>query len=159
MKRKLSWMAAVVTVGAFVFAAGAGAGDGVPFKGTDAFSSVVIGASGSTIQTVDTGAGIATHLGRFTMVGSETVDFASLTVTNGAFTLTAANGDTVSGTYSGTVLPGLTGYLVSGPITAGTGRFARTTGTIVFHGVFDAVTLTGSDLLTGSIDGAAPESN
>ena len=85
------------------------------------------------------------------MEASETVDFAALAGRDGVFTLTAANGDTVHGTYSGSILPGLTGYLVSGPITGGTGRFAGATGTVVFRGTFDPTTFTGSDEITGSI--------
>src|SRR5262245_55602511 len=95
-------------------AANVGAVKSVPLKGKDTFSSVVIGGSGSVIYTADSGSGTATHLGRFTMTASEVVDFASMTVRNGTFTLTAANGDTVSGTYSGTILPGLVGYHVNG---------------------------------------------
>jgi hypothetical protein len=132
-------------------AANVGAVESVPLKGMDTFSSVVIGGSGSVIYTADSGSGTATHLGLFTMAASEVVDFASMTVRNGTFTLTAANGDTVSGTYSGTILPGLVGYHVSGPITGGTGRFAGATGAIIFDGIVDPATLTGSDVISGTI--------
>jgi hypothetical protein len=141
-----------VLTAAFAFAAAdAGAGDNVPLKGKDTFSAAVVGGSGSIVETSDRGSGTATHMGSFTMVASETVDFAAMTVTNGRFTLTAANGDTVSGTYSGTILPGLVGYLVSGPITGGTGRFVGASGEIVFDGTFDPATFTGSDVISGTI--------
>jgi hypothetical protein len=139
-----------VTVAA-LGAAAAVAGNDVPFKGTDTFASALVTPPGTIVRTVDQGGGIATHLGRFTMVASETVDFGTGTVTDGRYTLTAANGDTVTGTYGGQILPGLTGYLVSGPVTGGTGRFAGATGTITFHGTFDPLTFTGSDVLTGTI--------
>ena len=129
----------------------AGAGRNVPLVGKDTFVAAIVGGSGSVVQTADAGAGTATHLGKFRMVASETVDFGSLTVRNGVFTLTAASGDTLSGTYSGTIQPGLTGYLVSGPITGGTGRFVGATGTIVFKGTFDAATGTGSYVIAGTI--------
>ena len=132
-------------------AANVGSAKNVPLKGRDMFSSVVIGGSGSVIYTADSGSGTATHLGRFTMTATEAVDLASMTVRNGTFTLTAANRDTVSGTYSGTILPGLVGYHVSGPITGGSGRFAGATGEIIFDGTFDPVTLTGSDVISGTI--------
>jgi len=65
--------------------------------------------------------------------------------------MTAANGDTVSGTYSGQALPGLVGYVVSGPITGGTGRFAGATGFLVWHGTVDPAALTFADEITGTI--------
>lgn len=153
--RSVIAIAVTVTAGALAAAAFASADGGasasVPFKGNDSFASTVVGGSGSVVQTADTGSGYATHLGRFTMVASETVDFATLDVTSGAYTLTAANSDTVSGTYSGHILPGLTGYLVSGPITGGTGRFAGVIGVIVFDGSFDPATFIGSDDISGTI--------
>lgn len=136
---------------AVALAADAAAGDHVPLKGHDTFSAAVVGGSGSIVETSDRGSGTVTHMGSFTMVASETVDLAAMTVTNGRFTLTAANGDTVNGTYSGTILPGLVGYLVAGPITGGTGRFAGATGEIVFDGTFDPATFTGSDVISGTI--------
>ena len=152
MRKELVCIALLGVCVAFAAAAAAaGAGSGVPFKGKDTFGAAVIGGSGSVIETADSGSGTATHLGRFTMVAGETVDLVAMTVTNGRFTLTAASGDTISGTYSGTVQPGLTGYLVSGPITGGTGRFAGATGTIVFDGTVDAATFTGSDVISGTI--------
>jgi hypothetical protein len=142
----------VIAAAAAAFAvAGAGAATNVPFQATDTFASALAGGSGSVIQTVDTGSGIGTHVGRYTLVGSETVDLGALTVTNGSLTITAANGDTVNATYSGTILPGLTGYVVSGPITGGTGRFAGATGYLTLNGTFDPLTFTGSDVITGAI--------
>ena len=134
-----------------VAAVDASANDSVPLRGKDTFSSSIIGATGSAVETADAGSGTLAHLGRFTMVASETVDFATSSVTDGVFTLTAANGDTVRGTYSGTILPGLVGYHVTGPITGGTGRFLGATGSIVFDGTFDPLTFTGSDVISGSI--------
>jgi hypothetical protein len=141
-------LAGVLLIAPFA-AANVGAVKSVPLTGKDTFSSTVIGGSGSVIYTADSGSGTATHLGRFTMTAGETVD--SMTVRNGTFTLAAANGDTVSGTYSGTILPGLVGYHVSGPITGGTGRFAGATGAIIFDGTVDPATLTGSDVISGTI--------
>ena len=146
----LTSLLAGVLVASFA-AANVDAGVNVPLQGKDTFNAAVVGGSGSVIDTVDSGSGTVTHLGNFTMTASESVDFASMTVRNGTFTLTAANGDTVIGTYSGTILPGLTGYLVSGPITGGTGRFAGATGRIVFQGTFDASTGSGSDEISGTI--------
>jgi hypothetical protein len=150
MRRKLVCIGLVIAAVAFA-SADAGAGANIPFKATDTFASALVGPPGTVVQTAETGSGNATHLGHFTMVASETVDFGTLAVTNGQYTLTAANGDTVSGTYSGHIVPGLTGYLVSGPITDGTGRFEGATGFLVWRGTFDPVTFTGSDVITGTI--------
>jgi hypothetical protein len=105
----------------------------------------------SVIQTTDTGNGRATHLGRYTLAAGEHIDLASGAITGGFYTLTAANGDTITGTYSGEALPGLTGYLVSGPIIGGTGRFAGATGFLVWRGTVDPTALTFSDVVTGWI--------
>jgi hypothetical protein len=123
----------------------------VPLNGKDAFSSSIVGGTGNAVDTADAGAGTLAHLGRFTMAASETVDFSTSTVTDGVVTLTAANGDTLYASYSGTILPGLVGYRVAGPITGGTGRFMGATGQIVLDGTFDPLTMTGSDVITGSI--------
>jgi hypothetical protein len=132
-------------------AAVSSAGSVIPMQARDTGSATIVGMSGSVVHTFDTGLGTATHLGRFTLSASEDIDLLTGAVTNGSFTLTAANGDTVSGTYSGQALPGLVGYLVSGPITGGTGRFGGATGFIVWHGTVDPVALTFADEITGTI--------
>jgi hypothetical protein len=123
----------------------------VPFEASDSGSATVVGGSGSVVQTVDIGSGHGTHLGRYELVGSETVDLASGAITNGHFTITAANGDTITGTYSGEALAGLTGYLVSGPITGGTGRFGGATGFLVWRGTLDPVAFTFTDDISGTV--------
>jgi hypothetical protein len=150
--RRLLGSAGLLAATVAVAAAGvATAGTEVPFKAKDDFAATVVGMVGSVIETSDTGTGEATLIGRYTMVAGEHVDLATGAITDGFFTLTAANGDTISGTYSGQALPGLTGYVVSGPITGGTGRFAGATGFLVWHGTLDAAALTGSDVVTGTI--------
>ena len=123
----------------------------VPFKASDSGSATVVGGSSSVVHTVDIGSGHGTHLGRYTLVGSETVDLASGAITNGLFTITAANGDTVTGIYSGEALPGLTGYVVSGPVTGGTGRFAGASGFLVWRGTVDPVAFTFTDDISGVV--------
>ncbi len=121
----------------------------VPFKASDSGSAAVVGGSGSVLQTMDSGIGHGTQLGRYTLAGIETVDVATGVITNGSFTITAANGDSVTGTYSGQALPGLTGYLVSGPITGGTGRFTGASGFLVWRGTVDPVVFTFTDDIRG----------
>jgi hypothetical protein len=128
----------------------------LPFSATDAGIGVIVGAdvdaAGNPVfKTADSGTGQATHLGRFTLSATENVNVGTKTVTEGFYTLVAANGDTLTGTYRGDVLPDLTGYVVSGPITGGTGRFAGATGSLVWHGRLDPVTFIFSDVIDGVI--------
>jgi hypothetical protein len=157
MKRVLRSVFVLLTSGVLMVAATspAHAKSSVPFKGSDSGSAQVISNSGGILHTADTASGHATHLGRYTLVASETIDLATGAITVGSFTLTAANGDTVTGTYSGQALPGLTGYNVSGPITGGTGRFAGATGFLFWHGTFDPVALTLTDEISGTISRVA----
>src|SRR5215831_14743256 len=114
------------------------AGDSKQLKGADTgtFTYHVIPGT-SIIETQDVATGNATHLGRFTMHASEHVS-STLEVTGGSFTLTAANGDTIFGSYTGngapTATPGVISYAVCGPILGGTGRFAGAGGTLRFDG-------------------------
>jgi hypothetical protein len=131
------------------------AGDSKQLKGADTgtFTSQAVPGT-SLIETQDVASGNATYLGRYTMRASEHVDVTTLEVTDGAFTLTAANGDTIVGSYTGsgapTATPGVITYAVCGPILGGTGRFAGVGGTVRFDGggnlgdgtLFDEVTAT-----------------
>ena len=87
------------------------------------------------------GGGRATHVGKYTIVNSHCVDPSTGALTDGTFIKTAANGDLIFGTYSGssTVIQppapigifSLTGTL---GFTGGTGRFAGATGTASMNG-------------------------
>ena len=85
----------------------------------------------------------------------EFINVQTLTVTGGAFTITAANGDTIQGTYEGAAAPtaveGVITYLVSGPITGGTGRFAGAAGMLTFSGIADLRTSVLSETISGQI--------
>ena len=87
----------------------------------------------------ETGEGEATHLGLFTWESVEVVTFItnpdgvveSVAVDGKSFTMTAANGDKVFGTYSTEGFPNKAGDLIihgTFTITGGTGRFAGATG-------------------------------
>jgi hypothetical protein len=112
--------------------------------------------SQTVVRTHDTGSGRATHIGEYHMVADENVNLSSLQVTNASFTITAENGDTLAGKYSGTAQfsPGsqtqIT-YYVSGPITGGSGRFAGITGSIAFFGAADLVSGEFEDVVVGLI--------
>ncbi len=107
----------------------------VPFKGSFSGTSTVGPGRCTTLTNVISATGQITHLGRFTTAQSHCIDPTGadpLAFTQGIFTLTAANGDTVFGTYSGrlvpTARPGL--FQVDGVFTidGGTGRFANASG-------------------------------
>jgi hypothetical protein len=94
-----------------------------------------------TISNTENAVGQATHLGRFTWVSTElAVPVGPNTLhVQGSFTITAANGDELEGTYetTGTVdWETFTGYFI-GPywVTHGTGRFAQATGSGTIIGV------------------------
>lgn len=124
---------------------------GVPFSAVDSGSAAIVATTPPLVQTADNGRGTGTHLGRFTLVAGERVNLVTGAVTSGFYTLAGANGDSISGTYSGQAPADLTGYLVSGPVTGGTGRFAGATGFLVWRGVLDPATFTFSDVITGWI--------
>jgi hypothetical protein len=118
------------------------AADSVPFTGRDmgTFTSSSTD-KGQAVLTMDSASGEATHLGRYTLSAHETITLATLEVTSGAFTISDAKGDTLTGEYSGkaftTDTPTILRYEVSGPITGGTGRFADAHGMIAFFGFAD----------------------
>jgi hypothetical protein len=110
--------------------------------------------SPTVVRTHDTGSGRATHIGEYHMVADENVNLSTLQVTNASFIITAENGDTLVGKYSGTAQfsPGSQTqimYYVSGPIAGGSGRFAGITGSIAFFGTADLVSGAFEDVVVG----------
>jgi hypothetical protein len=93
------------------------------------------------LQGTTTGTGNATHLGKTTLTSTDCVTQVSesqFIFTNGKFTLTAANGDTVTANYSGSLsqvsdspVSNLSG---SYQITGGTGRFSGASGSGYLQG-------------------------
>jgi hypothetical protein len=129
----------------------------VPFKGTFTATGTAADIPGDrcpalTIQIQ--GTGTATHLGRLTTVQSHCVTPPSFDFTNGQFTLTAANGDQLFGTYEGEFLPldpplaAIDGELT---FTGGTGRFVGATGTGDASGVQNLATGDATVVLEGTI--------
>jgi hypothetical protein len=87
------------------------------------------------IRNDETGDGEATHLGQFTFESVEFVDFSrfpAFVSVNGAFRMTAANGDRLDGTYTtvGILDFATDNLMVQGQfrITGGTGRYANASG-------------------------------
>ena len=98
------------------------------------------------------GTGHASHLGRFTFSAPHTVDPLTRTAA-GTYTLTAANGDTLTATFTGRAKPitGTTTLVIveTATITGGTGRFAGATGTFTVTREYD----TAAGTTTGAFDG------
>jgi hypothetical protein len=99
------------------------------------------------------GSGQATHLGQYTITRQHCFDIATAGISAGQFEQTAANGDKVTGTYSGSVVNVLefaedgspVVVVIQSPwsITGGTGRFSDAEGEGMAIGVFNIVTKQG----------------
>jgi hypothetical protein len=102
-----------------------------------------------------TGTGHSTKLGNYTGHYRECFDPATGAVTGGTFTLTAANGDKVFGTFDGqarpTDDPTVVRYDDPGVITGGTGRFADAGGSLTTSGLANLATGEYTGTITGSV--------
>lgn len=106
-----------------------------------------------------TGSGHATDVGKYTVHYRECLLPATGVVEDGSFTLTAANGDTLFGTYGGqaspTSDPNVIAFDDPGVITGGTGRFAGASGTLDQSGVANLATGEYAATLTGTVSSPA----
>ena len=128
----------------------------LPLKGSEAGTFRLLGpceTSGMMLEV--SGTGHTTELGNYTGRYLECFDPATGAVTGGTFTLTAANGDQVFGTFSGQAVPtdnpNVVTYEDPGVITGGTGRFARASGSMTTSGNANLATGGYSGTLTGSV--------
>jgi hypothetical protein len=147
---------ALLTVTAVLGLAGpVAAGEQVPFKGTLAgmrVSFVPLDPPFFAAE-VDT-TGEATHLGQYELVLTATVAVNDPTRTAiGTFEFVAANGDTLTGVFTGistpTATPGINQIVETAIITGGTGRFAGASGGFTTDRLIDMATL----LTIGSFEG------
>jgi hypothetical protein len=136
----------LLVLGAFTRPMQAAANARLHFKGRETGTFQLLGPceTGGMILEV-TGTGHTTHLGNYSGNYRECLDPATGAVTAGTFTLTAANGDKVFGTYSGGALPtdddpNVVAYQDPGVITGGTGRFAGASGILTTSGLADLAT-------------------
>ena len=107
----------------------------LPFRGTlDAHETGQFQPATNTVLLHLVGTGTATHLGRYTLVADFTLTPATGTAV-GSMTLTAANGDVLSATFTGQGVPtgGISAIVETATITGGTGRFAGVTGSFVLE--------------------------
>src|SRR5215831_3641904 len=133
----------------------ASATDQVPFRGTVSGSVVSITPLDECHQLAEAvNGGIATQLGRFTGTAEFVLNVCDLTYV-GSYVFTAANGDSISGPFSGTLtptdVPGVFDNTEIAFITSGTGRFANATGTFDLGGQIDLNTGTFSLPWQGTI--------
>jgi len=138
----------------------AAADDHVPLKGSETGTFQLVGPCGTSGVIVDvTGTGHSTALGKYDGNFRECLDPATGAVTGGTFTLTAANGDKVFGTYGGqafpTANPNVVHYQDPGVITGGTGRFAGAGGTMTTSGLANLATGEYTGTMTGSVSSPA----
>jgi|SRR5215472_2765772 len=142
----LAYVFAALLAAAFISAAtpAAAANTQVPFKGTvsgNIISTVPLDACHLLVEV--TNGGNATQLGRFTGTAEFVLNVCDLTYI-GSYVFTAANGDTISGPFVGsltpTAAPGVFDNTETGFITSATGRFANATGTFNLGGQLDTNT-------------------
>lgn len=130
------------------------AGDDLPFKGRFDGTVVITPVPGGPPTLVDvlvTAAGNGAHLGKFALTIPHRVDRSTMPPTAaGFYHFTAANGDTLTASFTGQAAPsGTPGVLAiqeTATITGGTGRFAGASGNFVTERLFDTIagTTTGS---------------
>jgi hypothetical protein len=106
-------------------------------------------------------AGRATHVGAFTKVTSDMTNVVTGELV-GSFTMTAPNGDRLTGVYTGLLVfgntPGTFSWVLDATITGGTGRFAAASGEFVFVARGESLILDGvvhgqySETFDGTID-------
>ena len=117
------------------------AGDQVPFKGIVSGSVISVTPVDQCHQLAEAvNGGNASHMGRFTGTAEFVLDVCNLTYV-GSYVFTAANGDSISGPFSGTLtptaVPGVFDNTEFAAITAGSGRFAGATGIFNLGGQID----------------------
>ena len=113
----------------------------VPFKGDFSGTQTVTPLGPQSAYVNGSGTGTATRLGLFTVEFPHEVNFVTR-VGDGTYTFTAANGDTLSGDFTGqaTGAPPLISIVEHITVTGGTGRFAGATGTITVERRFNQAT-------------------
>ena len=131
--------------------------DLVPFKATFTGSSTSgPGGPCAALRSDIAGGGHATHLGNFTTVQHHCFDPADPTgaFTEGFYTFTGANGDTIFGTYHGNLVPFAPPvFAIVGEFTieGGTGRFVGATGGGTASGTLNVATGVTTVMLDGVI--------
>lgn len=133
------------------------AGGQVPFKGSDTghftLTPNACGPNSAWLQVDITGTGKAKHLGKYTYDATECFDGTLFYFA--AFRMTGANGNSLVGTYSGTVGPGpsenVATYDQDAKVWGGTGRFEGASGKFHVSGLANLATGDYSQKLSGTV--------
>lgn len=133
-----------------------------PFQGnmSGQFQVTPTSADPMVLTATGTARGNATHLGQFTKVTHDVIDLRSGLI-HGSFTITAADGDTLTGFYVGRIIPGpidaqgvqRVTLKFKETITGGTGRFANARGTFAATSKVTLNLLTGEGIYEETFDG------
>jgi hypothetical protein len=118
----------------------------VPLSGTTVGSFLLAPVAPGVFSVTSTSSGEITHFGKAILTTHDTTIFTSPTtciVLDGTATLTAANGDQISLSYSGSAVvdAGKSMDTFTYVVTGGTGRFTDATGSGTVHVVSDLTTL------------------
>jgi hypothetical protein len=144
---------ALAVVSLMTFVAPVAAGDEVPFKGR--LEGVVTRSGAPPIVSVNVeGEGAATQLGHFAVSIPHSVNVVTRIAT-GEYLFVAANGDTITATFTGaaapTADPTVLAIVENATITGGTGRFAGATGSFRTERLYDTIAGTTAGSFEGTI--------
>ena len=162
MKRYSSAAGLALAVVAVLGLAGpAAAGEQVPFKGSLGGDVTHTPVDARTDFVLVEATGTATHLGRFALTVPHRVDRSTVPPSAaGFYHFTAANGDTLSASFTGqaapTPTPGILAIVETATITGGTGRFAAATGAFICERLFNTITGTTTGSFSGTISSPGP---
>jgi hypothetical protein len=154
-KRRLLGVAGLLAaLAAMALPAPALAGEQVPLKGRDSggFTLTANGCGAGVFAVVVDDEGQATHVGAYAYHSNECFNPATGEF-GGIFTITAANGDTLTGIYAGSVVGAdgdLAFYEQDNVITGGSGRFAEASGSFHLSGIANLATLESSQKISGT---------
>ena len=162
MNTKNKLLSGVTAVaGAFALMAGpsAYAGPSVPLTGGFSYTSTLDQTKDPAcpLAGMMVGIGHLSHLGKSAVVATDCITqaYGSFVILHGSLTVTAANGDKLTATYTGSFIPAGGTLLqtkdVTYSITGGTGRFEGARGTGRLEGSEDMATHQGSLSVSGTI--------
>jgi hypothetical protein len=137
MARALAVVAALFAF-AVTFVGASSAGEQTTFKGSLEGTVTVTPVNPPIASVLIEATGNATKLGRFTLEVPHVVNQA-VRVGAGSYIFTAANGDTLTASFTGVgtlIAPGVLSTTETATITGGTGRFADATGSFTAHRTF-----------------------
>ncbi|MFS0756262.1 hypothetical protein ABC383_16395 [Noviherbaspirillum sp. 1P10PC] len=159
-KNKLvSGATAVASVLAFMAGPSAHAGPSVPLTGGFSYTSTLDAAKDPAcpLAGMMVGIGNLSHLGKSAVVATDCITqaYGSFVILHGSITVTAANGDKLTATYTGSFIPAGGTLLqtrdVTYSITGGTGRFEGARGAGRLEGSEDMATHQGALSVVGTI--------